>query len=138
MAEEKRPIYALGDLVRTNVYGVPEPEEGTVSVGFFHVKRFEDSELTPDQLVSAIKAAEEGEFNNVSIERLRQGPSYIELGGWVGDQGTALQLMGLGEILGLWEVATPARLGIEGDQAQEMMGMGFVMVAPRANSPLFA
>lgn len=138
MGEERRPIYALGDLVRASVYGSEEGGSGSVSVGFFYVHPFEDSEATAEALVEAIKAAEEGEFANVSTQRLLEGPNYIELGGWLGDQGLALQFMGLGTLLGQWSVITPATLGIKGEDAQQMLGMGFVMIAPTADSLLFA
>lgn len=138
MADEQRPIFALGDLVRTSVYGDQEGGEGSVSVGFFHVKLFADAEVTAEQLVEAIRAAEKGEFQDVSIERLKAGPGYIELGAWLGDQGLALQFIGLGALLGQWNVITPATLGIAGEDAAQMMGMGFVMLAPTADSLLFA
>ena len=44
------------------------------------------------------------------------GPSYIELGAWIGDQGLALALMGLGSALGIWGIITPQTLGIEGEE----------------------
>jgi len=33
--------------------------------------------------------------------------NYIELGAWIGDQGAAIALIGLGKILGLWSALTP-------------------------------
>jgi hypothetical protein len=60
-------------------------------------------------------------------ERLAAGPSYIELGGVVGDQGLALMLIGLGELVGLWAVINPKRLGFTGKKADEMAGSGYVM-----------
>jgi hypothetical protein len=62
-------------------------------------------------------------------EELAGGPSYIAVGGAIGDQGAAFQLFALGEALGLWKVITPKRLGIEGPEAQAMAGMGFVMMS---------
>lgn len=35
---------------------------------------------------------------------------YIELGGWIGDQGVALMYMALGEMLGLWKVMHPGHI----------------------------
>jgi len=46
--------------------------------------------------------------------------------------------MGLGAILGLWDIITPMKLGIEGKQADDMMGMGFIMIAPGPESLLRA
>lgn len=63
-------------------------------------------------------------------ERLTHGPSYIEVGAEIGNQGAAFQLFALGKVLGLWDVITPSKLGITGDQAREMAGSGFVMMTP--------
>jgi hypothetical protein len=57
--------------------------------------------------------------------------SYIELGGWLGDQGLALQFMGLGVILGLWQVMHPVnmlKLERQNPLAQQMAGMGMVSI----------
>ncbi len=62
------------------------------------------------------------------VHKLEQGPSYIEVGAVVEDQGAALQLFALGEVLRLWTVITPAKLGITGPEANNMAGMGFVMI----------
>jgi len=61
-------------------------------------------------------------------ERLAGGPSYIEVGAEIGDQGAAFQLFALGKVLGLWDVITPAKLGITGEQARQMAGNGFIMM----------
>lgn len=57
--------------------------------------------------------------------------SYIEIGGFVGDQGLALQLMGLGALLGLWKLLTPYT--VLGDDtppelAMQMAGVGYVSI----------
>lgn len=61
-------------------------------------------------------------------ERLAGGPSYIEVGAEIGDQGAAFQLFALGEALGLWSVVTPAKLGINGPLADQMAGSGYIMI----------
>lgn len=60
-------------------------------------------------------------------ERLAGGPSYIEVGAAIGDQGAAFQLFALGKALGIWDVITPEMLGATGDQARQMAGSGFIM-----------
>ena len=60
------------------------------------------------------------------LGRLRGGPSYIELGGVLGDQGVALCLIGLGKLVGLWKAVTPEKLGFSGAQAGQLAGQGFV------------
>lgn len=61
-------------------------------------------------------------------DRLAAGPSYIEVGAEIGDQGAAFQLFALGKVLGLWGLVTPATLGLTGDEARSMAGRGFVMI----------
>lgn len=62
-------------------------------------------------------------------QRLAAGPSYIELGGVLGDQGQALALIALGHVLKLWEAITPALFGVTGDEAQKMAGLGYIMIS---------
>ncbi|HJY98890.1 MAG TPA: hypothetical protein VJ227_04200 [Patescibacteria group bacterium] len=62
------------------------------------------------------------------IPKLQVGPSYIHVGGVLGDQGRAFQLFALGKALGLWGIITPETLGITGDQADQMAGSGFIMI----------
>lgn len=62
-------------------------------------------------------------------DRLAGGPSYIEVGAEIGDQGAAFQLFALGKVLGLWSVITPALMGMAGDEARQMAGSGFVMIS---------
>ena len=38
--------------------------------------------------------------------------NYMELGGWIGDQGIAMQYMGLGVLLGVFNLLSPAMLGL--------------------------
>lgn len=74
-------------------------------------------------------------------DRLAGGPSFIEVGARVEDQGAALCLFALGQTLGLWRVVTPESLGITGPGADELAGRGMVMIsgytpqpAPRGDS----
>ena len=62
-------------------------------------------------------------------DRLAGGPSYIEVGAEIGDQGAAFQLFALGKALGLWDVITPATMGFTGPEARQMAGNGFVMMS---------
>lgn len=61
-------------------------------------------------------------------DRLAGGPSYIEVGGEIGDQGAAFQLFALGKVLGLWDVITPATFGMSGAEAREAAGRGYIMM----------
>jgi len=58
---------------------------------------------------------------------------YMELGGWIGDQGLAMQYMALGKILGLWQVMHPGMILDVNDLAQKQMadqmaGAGMVSI----------
>lgn len=62
--------------------------------------------------------------------RLAGGPSYIEVGGVIGDQGAALSLFALGQVLGLWTVLTARTFGFT-DEAEilKLAGNGLVMMS---------
>lgn len=96
-----------------------EAPQHSVDVHFFWVSA--KNNPTKEELLGLLQA----EYPN--MERLRAGPSYIEIGGEIGDQGLALQLIGLGKLVGLWNAITPALLGCTPEQASEMAGRGFVM-----------
>lgn len=80
------------------------------------------------------KAAEAERENLITLlrqwpepERLAGGPSYIEVGATIGDQGSAFELFALGKVLGIWDVITPELLGATGEDARQMAGSGFIM-----------
>lgn len=56
--------------------------------------------------------------------------SYLEMGANMGDQGIALMTMGLGKILGVWELLTPKSVlgDIPEDMAMMMAGRGMITV----------
>lgn len=62
------------------------------------------------------------------VPNLKEGPSYIHVGGVVGDQGAAFQLFALGQVLDFWKVITPETLKITGPEADDLAGRGFVMI----------
>ena len=117
-----------GGLQVTHVYSMPDesaipPTARVVDVHFIQIAvHLEAAGLVKDDLVALLRTYPEP-------ERLARGPSYIEVGGWLGDQGAALQLFALGEALGLWTVITPERLGITGAAADQLAGTGFVMLS---------
>ena len=61
--------------------------------------------------------------------RLAAGPSYIEVGAVLGDQGAAFCLFALGEALDLWTVITPEKLGMKDDVAARAAGVGYIMIS---------
>jgi hypothetical protein len=57
--------------------------------------------------------------------------NYLELGGWIGDQGLALQYMGLGVLLGVFKLLSPrTMLGdlITEEMGREMVGTGMLSI----------
>lgn len=104
-----------------------QEREGDVDVAFFHVRK--STEATVQAFLAAMRE-HEGAF--CDLDPLDgQEHNFIKLGGWVGDQGTALLLMGLGEALGLWKVMTPKN--VLGDfltpaLQREMAGLGYVSI----------
>ena len=110
------------------VYAMPhesEAKDGIVKVDCHFIVVGVDkakAEKHRDELVAILKTYP-------MPDRLADGPSYIEVGGEIGDQGAAFQLFALGEVLGLWQVITPEKLGITGPEARQMAGMGFVMMS---------
>lgn len=64
------------------------------------------------------------------VARLQKGLSYIEIGGVLGGQDAAMRLLGLGELVGLWSVITPATIGFGEEQAMELAESGLVYNSP--------
>ena len=60
---------------------------------------------------------------------LSDGPSYIHVGGILGDQGAAFQLFAIGKVLGFWGLITPATFHVDDPGEAEMMaGRGYIMI----------
>jgi len=84
---------------------------------------------TSEELRALVEKSIHGEFGNDVNVFDNKEHGYMELGAWIGDQGVALSLMGLGDMLGLWHLLTPKSvLGLEGDQAMEIAGYGMVTI----------
>ena len=96
-----------------------EAPSHSVNIHFFWVSP--KNEPKKKELLSLLEA------EYPEMDRMRGGPSYIEIGGVLGDQGDALRLIGLGDLVGLWKAVTPKMLGFQGDQADLMAGNGLVM-----------
>lgn len=81
----------------------PDPTEHTADMIFFKVAAAPG--VNADQL-RAVTIAHRAEFCECDPFD-GKAHNYIELGGWIGDQGVALLFMGLGHLLGLFELLTP-------------------------------
>jgi hypothetical protein len=98
-----------------------EAPKHSADVHFFWVSAKNDP--TKEELLALLKE------HYPNYDRLQKGPSYIEIGAGLGDQGLALLLMGLGELVGLWKVMTPKCLGATKEQAEQLAGMGHIMIS---------
>lgn len=80
-----------------------QPTGHTADVGFFKVKAVDGA--SADELKRLVQENKKGDFGDVDV--FDGVPhDFMELGGWIGDQGLALMLIGLGGVLGLWNVFT--------------------------------
>lgn len=119
---------ALADYVGAHAAAHDSPI--SVDVHFFKVLC--DESCCRDDLVALIEPCllpGAGEFGDLNADAMAGGPSYITLGGWIGDQGLALLLIGLGDHLKVWKAITPATLGITGADADKLAGGGMVMTS---------
>ena len=104
-----------------------QPEGHTADLAFFKVRAVGNP--VAEELTDAIKA-HSGEWGEVDLFDGKEH-NYMEIGGWIGDQGAAMMLMGLGSILGLWRLMTPrSMLGADlpDDLVMQMAGMGMVAI----------
>jgi hypothetical protein len=112
----------------------PMPPKSAVCVDV-HAFKVGFTEVTADKdgFVAALNAALEqadGEFGRIDKERWKSGPSYIEIGAWIGSQEVALRLIALGAHHELWKVLAPEMLGIDGEPADALFGRGFCYPGP--------
>lgn len=137
---EKSEIQKLRELIVENAVQVDLPEPDSADLGAMHIILKPKSDLTALKLKNAIVRAEKGEHQDLSVESLsdpESGVSYTTLGVWLGDQGLALALMGLGKILELWDIVLPRDVGITDEaRSRRMVGMGFVMLRVSPDSIL--
>ena len=94
-----------------------QPDGHTVDVQFFKVALKNpnglnltdiEKEILKNDFIRLVKN-HKGVYKDID---LLDGNEYnfIDIGAWIGNQGIALTLMGMGELLGMWNVATPNRL----------------------------
>ena len=104
-----------------------QPSGHTADLVFFKVSAKPDANAdTLRKLVMEHK----GEFCECNLFDGREH-SYMEIGGWIGDQGLAMMLMGLGQLLGLWNLLTPRIVlgnDLSDDLVKELAGSGFVCI----------
>lgn len=112
-----------------------QPDGHTADMIFFKVAVAENPDPTADkpdaETLRRLCKEHKGHHCDVDIFDGKEH-NYLKLGGWVGDQGYALMLMGLGAILGLWKLMTPLTMlpagSIPEDLIQQMAGQGYVAI----------
>lgn len=110
-----------------------QPEGHTADLIFFEVA-LKDGARAKE--LKEILRNHPGDFNVVDIFD-GQEHNYMELGGWVGDQGMAMMLMGAGSLMGLWKLMTPRTiLGDDCDDhtVERMAGLGLVTIRVEAQN----
>ena len=102
----------------------PDPEGHTADLVFFKVAKDGEPELAEFKRLSA----KEGAFADCDPFDGKEH-NFMEIGGWIGSQGLALQYMGLGALLGAFELLTPKTiLGFEGEEAMRLAGLGLLAI----------
>lgn len=119
----------------TNPASGADPSVRSANVVFFHVILVGDPKAS--KLTELIQSYP-GEFCQCNpLDGAEH--NFLELGGWIGDQGLALRLMGLGRVLDLWTLITPFTLGLaephEITAARALAGAGLLSIRcfPSAN-----
>lgn len=111
-----------------------QPDGHTADVQFFKValKNLRltdaDKEVIKNNFIQLIKN-HQGIYCDIDLFDGNEH-NFIEIGGWIGNQGTALELMGMGELLGIWKVATPNRLAPDfSEETRNMLaGAGYISI----------
>lgn len=104
-----------------------QPAGHTADVVFFQVSA--DAEANAGTMKRLVKE-HKGGFGDIDLFDGKEH-NYMELGAWIGDQGVAMMLMGLGSLLGLWKLMTPSSmLGLPSTDpmVQQLAGMGMITV----------
>ena len=95
-----------------------QPEGHTIDMAFFKVST---ADYADAKTFRSLVEAEYPHWLEDGKER-----SFIEVGREMGDQGIAIMTLALGDLLGVWEVVTPAMLSVPHDLAIRMAGMGML------------
>jgi len=105
----------------------PDPVGHTVDMIFFPVSAINNP--TAEEFINLTKS-HKGEFGEVNPLDGKEH-NYMELGGWLGDQGLALMYMALGSLLGVFSLLTPKTVlppGLPEELIMNMAGSGFVSI----------
>jgi len=114
----------------------PDPDGHVADMVFFKVVKIGEPDA---EEFKRLYLAHVGEFNQIVWSDGKEH-GYMEIGGWIGDQGLALRFMALGALLGVFELLTPYTvLGLDpADERQRTIAMqaagsGFVTIKVRGD-----
>ena len=125
------PMEQLIRFVSKATRAVAKDDAGPYSVDMhFFIVDFTEWSANKEEFFQLLNNNEHGIFADISRQRWLAGPSYIEVGGWIGDQGLAMRFMALGKHYEAWDIFTPGKFGIEGEKADQIAGGGGVMIIP--------
>ena len=99
-----------------------QPNGHTANLIFFEVTEMATDEKADADTFTGLVEAEFPHWLN------GEEHSYIEMGADIGDQGMAMMGMGLGSLLGVWTLLTPAGLGVSEEQALQLASMGLMSI----------
>ncbi len=114
-----------------------DPPESVCDVFMFKIKLSDEALEVKEALSAYLKEMvkkHSGEFCDCDLFDGKEH-GYIELGGWIGNQQTAIVLIGIGKLLGLWEVFTPNLLDVPDGERKIMAGNGMVSIVPLESAP---
>jgi hypothetical protein len=106
-----------------------QPKGHTVDMMFFEVAFNPENPPNKEDFLKVVKA-HKGEFKDVDLFDGKEH-SYIELGAWAGDQGLALEIMGVGTLLDCWNLLTPKTMfppGFNKEFMMEIAGRGLIAI----------
>ena len=112
-----------------------QPDGHTADVQFFKVA-LKNSQYLKDTDKGKIKndfiqlvKNHQGIYRDINILDGNEH-NFIDIGRWIGDQGLALMLMGMGELLGIWKVDTPNKLAPDySEETRNMLaGAGYISI----------
>jgi hypothetical protein len=117
----------------------PDPTDHAVNMVFFFAAMVEDPDTHVMPTVEQFKkltAEHQGSWDEVNPFDGGEH-NYLTLGGWMGDQGTALLYMAMGVRLGVFTLLTPWTMMpkvMSEETAQHMAGMGMVSIVAKPST----
>lgn len=116
--------YIIGHTVSNQKYYGEKKDESMANVEFFNVSLKNNPDK--DVLIKHI-SEHKGVFCDIDILDGKEH-NYIDIRGWIGDQGLALRLMGLGKLLDLWYLLTPTAMGFTGNVGKQMAEIWMISI----------